>query len=103
MSSAPSYSNILVGYIPSPIFVSTLFSFIRGNSTIYALDNYGNFVPPSFSTSSLSLSPAQISLSAAFGYPYLNFYLVMPYVYPMIISFDYPVKFVTINMSAQFG
>lgn len=112
MSSAPSYSNVLAAYSTAPVFTSAFLNFVFNNANIYAVDFYGNLVQPSTTFSSFVQLPnatssffmKQITFNAAFSYPYINFYLVIPNVYyPMVISFDYPVKFITINMSVDIG
>ena len=112
MSSAPSYSNVLVAYSVYPFIVPGMFQFFLKQAYIYAIDSNGNYVfPVLFTKSSVNMPygnpltplPYIITFTAAFYYPYFNFYLTMPYAYPMIVSFDYPVKFVTINMSAWVG
>ncbi len=105
MSSAASYSNVLVGYFYYPVLLPAIFRFITGSWIIYALDDYGNYVSPILSGS--TGIPSGISFYAAFNYPFFTFYFtmpsIMPYIYPMIINFDYPAKFVTINMYSGLG
>ncbi len=109
MSSIGVYYGTLVATTVKPIIIPHVFYFIFNYGNLYAVDNYGNLIAPFSSTrwsSTISWGgklPSSVSFTAAFYYPWNNFYLLVPFAYPLVISFDYPVRFISINMSTSVG
>lgn len=111
MSVSVSYGQT-IGYISATPFLHVLLAWIGGNLKVYALDPNGYMISPyniSFAAvgspySALMPAYSSLTISASFSYPIATLYMYAPqYTLPLIIAFDYPVLFVSINFNTNWG